>query len=196
MTLYLLTAPDPLTLADALAAVKLPEGAVAFLSSATDHQIARWDGTALHTAQGRCDLTGVFSARLFDEFADVRWLHSHGGRGDLVMLTEDPATPAGWQEGELPVESTMDGEYALWGRRFEHIDGAPDWCRALEGRLNWVDLPHPAPAAAESAQDWPDEYLCLCYREYLTADGFGNLSVLDERLLGVAVTSPSSGKGR
>ncbi|GDY31835.1 type III-D CRISPR-associated protein Csx19 [Gandjariella thermophila] len=193
MTAYWCIAPGPLTLADTLGAAGRPAGAIAFLSSATAHQVTRWDGKVLRTARGPCELTGVFSARLFDGETDLRWLHDGGGRGRAVAVTENPGAHSGWAAEEIPVTSTVDGEYALWGGRFEAI--MPGWCRALEGRLNGVELPADPPET-EAGQDFPSRYLCLRYREYLTIDEFGNTGVAEERLLGLAETTPTYGETR
>ena len=56
---------------------------------------------------------------------------------------------ARWTVTDIPVASTVDGQYALWGRRVDPL--ATGWCRAVEGRLKWVDLPLDPPVMARAA---------------------------------------------
>ncbi|GAA0256611.1 hypothetical protein GCM10010492_66910 [Saccharothrix mutabilis subsp. mutabilis] len=196
MTLRVHTPPAPLTLRQALDAVA-DRDLVAFLGSATDHRVARCRDGRPTTPDGPCPLDRVFTARLFDAGIDLRWHHDHNGFGEAAILTETDDPPPGWTTEHSTVDSTVDGQYALWGRRFQPVEGHPDWCRAVEGRIGRLDLPHPPPdPAAPAGQDWPSRYLCLTYREYLVTDTYGNLSVLDERLTGITTAAPADGKDR
>ncbi|MFD7656634.1 CRISPR-associated protein Csx19 [Actinosynnema sp. NPDC059797] len=195
MTLRVHTPLTPLTLRQALDAVA-ERNLVAFLSSATEHHIARCRDGEPATPDGPCPLDRVFAARLFDTGIDLRWHHDHDGLGQAALLTEHADAPPGWTSETIAVDSTLDGRYALWGRRFHLVEGHPDWTRAIEGRLGRLDLPHPPPAPTPTGQDWPTEYLCLTYREYLVTDAYGNLSVLDERLTGITTAAPADGKDR
>lgn len=190
------TSPEPITLADALtyAAPILGPDPVGWLSSATDHRMVRLVDSIAHTPEGPVDLTGVFSARLFTPVAELRWLHTGTGHGDAVLLTEtNPGN--GWPVTTFAVDHTIDGRYALWGRRVQHHPATGGWVRALEGRIGWLDVPAPAraPVATPDNQPWPTEHLAIDYREYVTFDPrHGNAFVAEERLLAVVTAAPTS----
>ena len=188
---YWCAAPRSLALPDVLeqAGAALGEGAIGFVSSAVEHAVVLCSDGELRTAGGAARLDGTFSVRLADPRAELRWLHTGGGLGDAVLVTEDPDLLPGWEPAPIPVAGTRDGAYALWGRRLEpHPRGVAGWCRAPEGRLGWVDLPLDAPSELIPAdQTWPERYAELIYREYFALDGYGNASVIEERLLGLQV---------
>jgi CRISPR-associated protein (TIGR03984 family) len=184
----LLTVSELLNLAPGL----LGAGAVGMTSGPTGHDLVRLDGGRLATADGAAELAEVFQVRLFSPDVELRWAHTGSGRGPAVALSESGACPPGWAVDSVEVEEVLDGQYALWGRRFEAL-GAPGWCRAVEGRIGWIDVPAPTPASAGSDQDWPEQYLAMRFREYLTSDEYGNAAVLDERLIGIVVASAQFG---
>ncbi len=192
-TLWYASPPAPLALAEAItaAAQVLGPDAVGWVSSATAHDMIRLvDGTP-HDPAGPADLTGVFSARVFSERAELRWLHTGAGLGDAVLLGED-SSPDGWRQSEVEVGEVIEGWYALWGRRFEPHDTASGWVRALEGRIGWLDVPvaGPAPMTTPAEQKWPTEYLALHHLEYIGYDEHGNARVFEERLLRIAPARP------
>jgi hypothetical protein len=83
----------------------LADGAVGFLSSATDHVPVRQQDGRLWTPDGPAEFAGVYSARLFDEHADLRWLHTARSLGTAVVVTEEPARYPTWTTELLPTVS-------------------------------------------------------------------------------------------
>lgn len=188
------TAPASLPVVLEEAADVLGPGTVGFLSSPIDHQLVRMGGATPRLPAGPAELAGVFSARLFSPDAELRWLHTGGGVGDVVVVAERSAPLSGWQSQLVEVIDVFDGTYALWGRRFEPLP-VPGWCRAFEGRLGHLDVPvrGPLPPEGPSEQGWPDRYLSLRFREYLTEDAFGNAEITEERLIAIETADPTSG---
>lgn len=158
----------------------------------------RFDGVRLTIPAGSAELTEAFHLRLFTPDVELRWVHTGSRRGAAVALSESGACPAGWTTDSAAVEEVLDGQYALWGRRFETL-GTTGWCRAVEGRIGWIDVPAATPAAtsagtsAGAGQDWPEQFLAVRFREYLTSDESGNAAVLDERLLEFVVAPAQFG---
>ncbi|MGH8920105.1 MAG: type III-D CRISPR-associated protein Csx19 [Actinomycetes bacterium] len=162
-------------------------GAIGMISSPAGHDLVRFDGGQLTTSGGPAELADVFHLRLFTPEVELRWVHSGSRQGAAVALSESGASPAGWTVDSAAVEEVLDGQYALWGRRFETL-GTGGWCRAIEGRIGWIDIPAAMPAASTVAErDWPEEFLAVRFREYLTSDEFGNAAILDERLIDIVV---------
>ncbi len=189
MHLHWFTPPAPLTVGELLAVAGdvVRSDAVGVISSPAGHDLVRLDGGQLVTAGTPAELAEVFSIRLFTPDAELRWVHTGERRGAAVALSENGGCPAGWSADSAEIEDVLDGQYALWGRRFEAL-AAAGWCRAVEGRIGWIDVPAATPAASDPERDWPEEYLALRFREYVTSDEFGNAAVLDERLIEIVVT--------
>jgi CRISPR-associated protein (TIGR03984 family) len=196
-TLWYATPAAPVTLRDAVtgATPVLGAEAVGWLSSATAHQMVRLVDGVPHDPSGPADLTGVFSARLFSERAELRWLHTGAGLGDAVLLTEK-SSPDGWREESAgEIGEVIEGRYALWGRRVEP-HSSHGWARAVEGRIGWLDVPvaETIPDPPPKEQSWPTSYLALHYLEYVSHDGYGNARVFEERLRRIAAVSPTRGR--
>jgi CRISPR-associated protein (TIGR03984 family) len=194
--LWWITATAPISLRDAELAVSrvFDSGATAFLSTPDDHIVAAFDGRELWTATRRCALDAVFAARLFAPPAELRWLHVADGLGQAVLLTERPGLIDGWAEQRAPVAESMDNSYALWGRQLEATTTI-GWIRALEGRIGWIDVPIEGPVAhTPDDQEWPNQYVALQTVEYFGHDEHHNLRLVDERLVGLALTRPGNGR--
>lgn len=172
-------------------------GAVGMISGPASHDLVRFDGRQLTSSAGPAELDEVFHLRLFTPDVELRWVHTASRRGAAVALSEHGACPTDWTIDSAAAEEMLDGQYALWGRRFETL-GTGGWCRAFEGRIGWIDIPAATPAAsAVPERDWPEQFLALRFREYLTSDEFGNAAVLDERLVGFVVAEVQfSGESR
>lgn len=162
---------------------------VGFVSTPTEHRLVRFDGGLLHAPAGVPEAAGVFEARLFGPDAELRWVRTGPAGGVAVLIAERASGVPGWAGAGEPAQ-TIEGAYALWGRRFEAgpLDG---WCRALEGRIGAVDVPFAGPPPA-GGPGWPAGYLELCYREYIVADGYGNARIADERLIGIRAAAPTT----
>jgi CRISPR-associated protein (TIGR03984 family) len=177
------TPQRPVTLRELLDAAQDVVGpdAVGMISSPVQHDLVRLERGQLVTSSGPAELDEVFHVRLFTPDVELRWVHTGSRRGDAVTLSDSGACPAGWNADTAEVDEVLDGQYALWGRRFESL-ATDGWCRAVEGRIGWIDVPAPAPAPSDPDRDWPEQYLAVRFREYLTSDESGNAMVLDERL--------------
>jgi CRISPR-associated protein (TIGR03984 family) len=199
------TPAAPVTVDAVLAVAQTVVGsqAVGMISSPVRHDLVRLDGERLVTSSGPAELDEVFQLRLFTPKTELRWVHTGSRRGTAVTLSESDAGPEGWTMDSADVDEVLDGQYALWGRRFMPLASA-GWCRAVEGRIGWIDVPAATPTPSDPERDWPEQYLALCFREYLTSDEHGNATVLDERLTGITVAttqfnpgqSPSGGQRR
>lgn len=189
----------PVTISELLdvAGDVLGPGAVGMISSPTGHDLIRFGGGQLTTSTGPAEVAGVFHLRLFTPDVELRWVHTGSRRGTAVTLSEHVGCPVGWTADSAAVEEVLDGQYALWGRRFETL-GTGEWCRAFEGRIGWIDIPAATPAASTvPGRDWPEEFLAVRFREYSTSDDFGNAAVLDERLVEFVVAEVQfRGEGR
>lgn len=192
--LWWITAPAPISLPDAVTAVSglFEHGATAFLSTPDDHIVATLTGGELRTAAGPCALGAVFAVRLFAPQGELRWLHTTGGLGAAVLLAERAGLIDGWSEQRAEVVESMDNAYALWGRRLEPSVSA-GWVRAEEGRIGWIDVPV-AGAVVQGDQEWPSQYVALETVEYFGHDTHHNLRLVDERLVRLALTEPTSGR--
>lgn len=186
-------APKPLTVeqVEAAAAAVLGDGATGMVSDPATHTLVRLDEGRLVAAGGPPPLDLAFGIRLFTPTAELRWVHTGERRGAAVVLGETAVGPAGWPVERVEVVDVLDSRYALWGRRFEPTGSG--WCRAAEGRIGWLDVPAPVPAASPPDQDWPGQYLSLRTREYVICDDDGNAEVFDERLVGLVVAAPNLG---
>lgn len=180
------TPTGPVTVSELLDAALnvLGAGAVGMTSRPAAHDLVRLDSGGLVTVGGPAELTGVFGIRLFSPDAELRWVHTGSGQGAAVALSESGTCPAGWRTDSLAIDEVLDGQYALWGRRFAALDTL-GWCRALEGRIGWLDVPAATPAPSD--REWPEQYLAVRFREYLTGDESGNAVVLDERLVDIVI---------
>jgi CRISPR-associated protein (TIGR03984 family) len=196
-TLRTARSPQPIDLAEALATGldALGDGAVAMVSTPTDHLLGLAAGGRLTGPDGPLPLGGVFSLRLFTTAAELRWVQAAAGRGPAVLLSETTDPPAGWAVLATDPAGVLDGQYALWGRRFDPHPTNPAWCRAVEGRIGWLDLPAPCPAAPRPEAGVDGRYLALRYREYVARDEHGNAHVAEERLTGITIAAPEFPKG-
>jgi len=189
--------PQPVGLGEALALGidTLGDGAIGMASTPTEHLLGLITGPSLDGPDGPLPLTGAFSLRLFTSAAELRWVQAAHGQGHAVIITETADLPAGWPVTDTDATDILDGQYALWGGRFDPHPTNPGWCRAVEGRIGWLDLPAPCPHAPAPGEGVDGRYLALRYREYLDQDDHGNAHVVEERLIGIAVAASQFPKG-
>ena len=163
------------TAADALTGFASAGGEiVGFLYSPVD---ASWfridDGTPVGSDGKRVDLTGVFELRAFDGTRELRWWNVSGGAGNQFVL-DHHALPDGWRPGGTY-------ERILWGAV---RTGGPEWTELFAARIGPLHVPVGGSPAAHST-------IRLGVREYLVEDEHGNVSVVDERLVGLTVAEPT-----
>lgn len=123
------------------------------------------------------DPSRVFEARVFSDKAELRWLkRGHDGRAAILSEIEKTV------EGYTPVEALVDMQklrqtYLLWGKGSVHPEGwAEGWSRLTLARIG----PLPIPISGVSPHQ---QSVALVAEEYLQEDSYGNLSVVEERLL-------------
>ena len=136
----------------------------------------RLDGDVL---RGRGDTViepdEVFEVRAFDGVRELRWWNVTGGRGRHFVL-DSRALPSGWRSGERH-------QRLLWG---SVRSGGPEWTELFTARIGALHVPVGGAVRQHST-------IRLEVQEYLDEDEHGNVSVVDERLLGFTVTEPMKG---
>lgn len=133
------------------------------------------------------DLTPVFEARIFNKHVELRWLKQQGDTGRAVLLAEQPLDKYFAKEGEplapLQPVHVMPQSYLLWGKGAPlPATFTPAWSRLTEARIGPLDVPL---AGITQVQ----ERVQLAAREYFAVpaeDKFGNVAVVEERLLGLS----------
>lgn len=127
-------------------------------------------------------LDDVFEARVFNEEAELRWLHEAGARGTAVLLSERQAADLSGFLNEDGVSviaiDRIEQAYLLWGKARGAGAGPSGWSRLYEARVGsfWVPL--------DLA---PDERGRLVTFEYIAAFDHGNAAVAEERLVRLEV---------
>ncbi len=182
MTLYGRTSLF-ITLTDALQVCAQPlKEAVALLYSPNACQFAKLQANGyLVDSEGTfIDLNAVFEARVFNHTCELRWLNNSNGQGEAVLISENPITS--YLETDIePLKplSTHEQQYLLWGKSTDHAttDG---WSILAAARIGKLPVPIREVATEQRA------YLQAC--EYLAVvDDYGNVAVVEERLIGLEV---------
>lgn len=126
------------------------------------------------------DSKTVFEARVFNETAELRWLHTENGRGNVAVITEhaklnlfNNTRPDEQEIAGPPLSQT----YLIWGKRTDahEIDG---WNQFSTARIGALEMPVNGVDRQESA--------CFTALEYFKEYDDGNVAVLDERLTGIS----------
>jgi CRISPR-associated protein (TIGR03984 family) len=135
------------------------------------------------------DLTNVFEARIFNPQCELRWLNRMDGLGDAVLLMESIASPEAEAAPNIKEFASPDTtackalgqQYLLWGEKAKNQPSRPSWQRLAEARIGKLEIPLAQPL--EEGQR-----VCLKTSEYLAvADGYGNVAVIEERLMQLEV---------
>jgi len=189
-------ARDKTTLQDSLNACQSVwnmEGAIALLYSPRSCQFARIvQGEAqillMNPENQPIDLPDVFEARVFNSEAELRWLNQFNGRGRTVLLSDNPIsdeqrTAIGYDSVDLLTDlETLPQNYLLWGEGWKKPDKENwdnKWSRLTLARIGSLPVPI---SGVERKQT-----VVLKAQEYLQADDYGNVSVVEERLLGLEI---------
>lgn len=160
------------------------EGAIALLYSPRSCQFARLmkDGSQsvlMNPENQVIGLSDVFEVRVFSDEAELRWLNQANGTGRAVLLSEVEKTLDNYE----PVKTLMDLEtlpqtYLLWGAGWIKPDAWGDeWSRLTLARIGSLPVLIFGVERQQSVR--------LKVREYLKSDDYGNMSVVEERLLGL-----------
>ncbi|NJP12383.1 MAG: TIGR03984 family CRISPR-associated protein [Cyanobacteria bacterium CRU_2_1] len=191
-TLQWRTSSQLITLADALNAecsVALLENAVALLYTPRSCQFARYqNGTLLDAEEQAVDFDPVFEARVFNSKAELRWLNETAGLGRAVLLSEDETLPEFEQsvldrptKSPLSAVRTIPQRYLLWGKGHEPAIESDTWSILSEARIGQLRVPVGQLKAGQTVYLQAIEYLA-------EVDCFGNVAVVEERLLGLEVS--------
>jgi CRISPR-associated protein (TIGR03984 family) len=134
------------------------------------------------------DLNSTYEARVFNDKAELRWLHTSAGRGNAALLTEDQQSlqnfkgePNNWKEESLSAVDTIPQSYLLWG------ESVPDQTHA-----GWIKMATPRIgsyfAPVNRNQIANNVRVRLNAREYLCQQPtHGNVYVGEERWMSLSV---------
>ena len=187
-TLYRYRADGQMSLMAAIASCQEAlEGAIALLYSPQSCTMARLapDGTLRDAGDRAVDLTSVFEARLFNPLCELRWLNRLAGMGDAALISEAAQNSlTGFAAKDPQTCEPLPQQYLLWGERARNTKAESNaWQRLADARIGKLDIP----LDQEFTQD---QRVYLRTREYLDAvDDYGNMAVIEERLVNLEVGS-------
>lgn len=147
------------------------------------------DGTCYEANDQIVSYRSVFEARIFTPEYELRWLNHSGGLGKAVLLAED-AIAENYLDAkldDLPALATVPQQYMLWG---EGIDNGSrnGWSTLATARIGRLSVPMEGIDTGKGA--------CLKSCEYLAAAEFGNVAVVEERLLSLSAINLPTTKTR
>jgi CRISPR-associated protein (TIGR03984 family) len=158
------------------------EGAIALLYSPRKCQFARLHCQTdtvqfLDYEDNSVDITNVFEARIFNDHAELRWLNQEKGRGRSVLLSEQEKRLQDYEAIDVLTDlEQLDPRYLLWGEGWTKPEQwSEQWSRLTLARIGSIPVP--------IANLQQSSTVALKVREYLKADDYGNLSVVEERLV-------------
>lgn len=145
-------------------------------------KVARDSGQSTLLTPDSVPIDQAYEARVFNKYAELRWYRPQGeALGTSVWLADSPLPGA----GAVPAETvgcvcTLVQSYLLWGRGIQ-ADGLPDsnWSWLAEHRTKRLAVPLKGVSRTDRGQ--------LCATEYLRADEWGNVSVVNERFTGLQI---------
>jgi CRISPR-associated protein (TIGR03984 family) len=155
---------------------------VAFLYSPGQFLVARYTDSGFESPKGEISsekLNSVYSARLFNENAELRWQQRPGRTSEAVAVGEsklDLDKNNGWEkkEEERQIVDIVDQRFICWGKYKADASGS-GWGRLIEDRIEPI---------AVYVKGNNDDRIQLEWKEYLAeADGYGNVVAVDERLV-------------
>jgi len=116
----------------------------------------------------------IFEARIFNECHELRWLNESRGKGYAVLISELPYNFE--TKEEKAFLEKIPQQYLLWGERAKHHN-SNGWLQLSTARIGSLNVPLP-----DDFRQGQRVYLKTV--EYLAeVDDFGNVSVIDERLV-------------
>jgi len=159
--------------------------AVAMLYATRRCHFARLEGKGqlLDENSKPIDLNSTYEARVFNDKAELRWLHAEAGVGNAALLTEEKNTPDGWGDPKTIVAvGKIPQHYLLWGESLsDKING--DWIKMATPRIGHYFAPVKSANAIKARVQ-------LNAREYLRQDEkHGNIFVAEERWLNLSTVN-------
>jgi len=163
------------TLADALTNYKdqgfLGEKAFAILYTPQHCHLALVDKTCKFFNQaGEFTPQGVFEARIFNDEAELRWLHESNGKGRFVIISD-----SSFPNNAGVIKQT----YLLWGESMGPSQNG--WTEFAEARIGSFYVPVSGVTAGKKCRAQINAI------EYLGEFKDGNIAVVDERLIGITL---------
>lgn len=139
------------------------------------------NGTPRDARGGDLDLSGVFELRAFTAAAELRWWNVPGQGGQERVLTDEVMA-----EQKLTTGDTY--QRLLWGqvreptddtgRSHKDIRSTDGWSALFEARIGWLWVPMADRVRAGGR-------VAVEAVEYHREDEHGNVTVVDERLVGL-----------
>ncbi len=171
-------AGSPLSAAASLTAIAAlaPENALLLVFTPVQCVFASWNGNQIVHLDSANPVSDIFEFYCFTAKWQLHWIENgSSGLGQAVLTAETPITslPDGTEETKLENCLLLDGQkYLLWGKKI------PDSATLYDRRVGALPLPR------TSAPDGTNAY--LSYNEIFTADEYGNVSFVMQRLTGIA----------
>jgi len=195
ITLHGRATKEDVKLEDAIAACLPALGGrktYALLYSPRECKLALLEDGKLYNGSGEASQLGeCYEARLFNEQAEMRWLHNCNGKGRAALIADSPIPNgcAALSEDvsitgrDLPrILKTLPQTYLLWGEGVsqERAGLRKGWSRLTTARIGRLDVP------VDGVQE--KQRVFLCAKEYMAeCDEYGNVAVIEERLLKLEV---------
>lgn len=131
-------------------------------------------------------LDEVFEARVFNQNAELRWLHRMAGKGSAALLSEEPISAClseppqpEFDYGQLDQLEPLEQRYLLWGES-AGLAGKANWEHLTAARIGYLNVPLTGVKLSDG------DRVQLVAREYLAqVDDHGNVAVVEERLIGL-----------
>lgn len=162
-------APTTMALSDALA--EMSEGAIALVSAPAFHCVAMVKGGQIHGPGGAIETHSVFEVRAFDGDSEWRWLRS-GDVGRMAVVSDRVMERA--RLGRMRQEI----RYVLWNQAADPVIDSS----ATDGWTLMTSEQIPA-FAVPLSNDGKGAYATITAVEYTATDEYGNVRVVDQRLV-------------
>lgn len=136
----------------------------------------------------------IFEAKIFNKNHELRWLNDYEGRGKAVLLFDSSLSNNLELEKNLSLSLEQDNQssekikfldtiiqqYLIWGERI-HEQSLENWVTVSTARIGKLNIPL-------NQELHKNQRIYLKTKEYLAEiDDFGNVSVIEERLVNLEV---------
>ena len=159
---------DLKTLEDAIKV--FDKDSTAILYSPNNCYLAIFDGENFHNEHGIIsDISSIYEARVFNAEKEFRWLNESNGTGKSVIIS-DETYPKHLEK--------LNQNYLLWGKSTGKTSSDRKWTQFAEARVGAFYIP-----LANVAEDTYAQFTTV---EYLQGFEYGNVAVIDERIMGIS----------
>lgn len=195
ITLHGRATKEDVTLGDAIAACLPALGGrktYALLYSPRECKLALLEDGKLYDGRAEAlSLAECYEACLFNEQAEMRWLHNGNAKGRAALIADAPIPDDCTALSEdvsivgrnLPrILKTLPQTYLLWGEGVaqDKTGLRKGWSRLTTARIGRLDVPVDGVREKQRVLLHALEYLAEC-------DDYGNVAVIEERLLKLEV---------